>query len=149
MAVDNVWYSPIMKYLGIDFGTKRIGVAISDETGTLAFPLTTIPAGPKALSDIASIISKEGVGQVVVGESRNFKNEPNAVMEYIDEFTKDLAEVAGVLVVYERELFTSTMAARQFTPDGSRGANPSQAKLDASAAALILQSYLDRNRKSL
>ena len=69
-------------------------------------------------------------------------------MEDIEQFKKDIAELTGLPVEYERELFTSSMAARQFTPDGSRKENPSQEKLDASAAALILQGYLDRNRKT-
>ena len=136
-----------MKYLGIDFGTKRIGLAISDETGSLAFPFTTVKAGPKALCEVASVVSTEGIERVVLGESRNFRGERNAVMEAIDQFKKDLEELAGVPIEYEKELFTSTMAARQFAPDGSRKGAPSQAKLDASAAALILQSYLDRQKK--
>ena len=139
-----------MKYLGIDFGPKRIGLALSDETGSLAFPLTTVAAGPHALSEIADVVVKEGVGGIVLGESRDFKDEANAVMEQIDEFKKDLEELAGIPVSYEREFLTSAMAARQFAPPasgrGSRKENPSQKKLDASAAALILQSYLDRSK---
>ena len=83
-----------------------------------------------------------------MGESRNFAGEKNEVMEDIEQFKQDIGELAGVSVHYEREFFTSAMAARQFAPEeGSRKANPSQEKLDASAAALILQSYLDRLKK--
>ena len=57
-----------MKSLGIDFGTKRIGLAVSDETGSLAFPHSTVKAGPNALSEIAALVAKEGIGQIVVGE---------------------------------------------------------------------------------
>ncbi|MEI7719670.1 MAG: Holliday junction resolvase RuvX [bacterium] len=140
-----------MKSLGIDFGTKRIGVAVSDETGTLAFPHSTVKAGPSALEEIVDIVKKEGVGQVVVGESHNFQGEANTVMEKVAEFKKsleNLPELAGVPVVYEKEFLTSMAAARQFAPDGSRKENPSHVKLDASAAALILQSYLDRNQRN-
>ena len=138
--------SSAMKYIGIDYGTKKIGVAVSDDTGTLAFPLVTVAAGPTALQTIATLIKDNGVGKIVLGESHNFKNEPNAVMEDIQQFEKDIAELSGLDVVYEREFFTSTEAARQFAPDGSRKEMPSQEKLDASAAAIILQSYLDKQK---
>ncbi len=136
-----------MKYLGLDYGTKRIGVATSDDTGSLAFPLTVVEAGPGALARVVDLVKESGVGEIVLGESRDFKGGANEVMEDIEQFKKDLAELSGLPVTYEREFFTSTMAARQFAPDGSRKENPSHAGLDASAAALILQSYLDKNKR--
>ena len=135
-----------MKYLGIDYGTKKIGVAVSDDTGSVAFPLTTVVSDRGALERIAALAKENNVETIVIGESRNFQNEPNPVMEDIDQFKKDIAELSGLPVEYEREFFTSTQAARQFAPDGSRKEMPSQEKLDASAAALILQGYLDRIR---
>jgi putative Holliday junction resolvase len=137
-----------MKYIGIDYGTKKIGVAISDEGGSIAFPLTVIAAGREALSKITAIIRESGAGVAVVGESRNFSGQKNEVMEDIEAFVKDLQEQTHLPVHYEREFFTSAMAARQFAPEEkSRKQNPSQEKLDASAAALILQSYLDRSKR--
>jgi len=135
-----------MKSLGIDFGTKRIGVAVSDDTGSIAFPLTTVVAGPKALEEVANIALVNNVEQIILGESLDYKGEPNEVMEDIEQFKIDIAELAGVPVIYEREFMSSAMAARQFAPDGSRKKNPSQEKLDAAAAALILQSYLDKRK---
>ena len=136
-----------MKYLGIDYGTKRIGLALSDDDGRVAFPHSVIKAGPQALSEVHALIEERGVGTVVLGESRDFSGERNAVMEDIELFKKDLEELANVPVHYEQELFTSAQAARQFAPEeGSRKQNPSQEMLDASAAALILQSYLDRQK---
>lgn len=136
-----------MKYLGIDYGTKRIGVAVSDDTGSLAFPLATVKAGPQALSEVAALAKDNGAQALVIGESRDNAGKPNEVMEDIEQFAKDIGELTGLPVEYEREFFTSTMAARQFAPEQkSRKANPSHATLDASAAALILQSYLDRNK---
>ncbi|MEK7108980.1 MAG: Holliday junction resolvase RuvX [Patescibacteria group bacterium] len=133
-----------MKYIGIDYGTKRIGIAVSDDGGRLAFPLTTVPAGPAALSKIDALVKENGVQKIVVGESRDFAGAPNAVQENIEQFKKDLEELTKLPVAYEREFFTSTLAARQFAPEAkSRKANPSHDKLDASAAALLLQSFLD------
>ena len=141
-----------MKYLGIDYGTKRIGVAVSDETGTLAFPLTTVASDREALGRVAALAKENSVAAIVLGESYNFKNERNPVMEDIDQFKKDIAQLSGLPVEYEREFFTSTQAAHQYEDTTQprrpeRVGAPTKAsgeKLDASAAALILQGFLDR-----
>jgi putative Holliday junction resolvase len=135
-----------MKHLGIDYGTKRIGLATSDGGGSMAFPHSTVKAGPKALAEIDALIKKEGVEKIVLGESHNFKGEANAVMENIAEFKKDLEEVTGLPVEYEAEFLSSAAAARQYEGDFGRKDKPDQSKLDAAAAAVILQSYLDRNK---
>lgn len=141
-------YAPYMKYLGLDYGTKRIGVAVSDETATLAFPLGTVKAGENAIREVLDIIRENEVGKVVIGESRNYQGEENPVMKYIEVFKRKL-EDSEIEVVLEPEFMSSVLAARQFAPEEkSRKANPNQDKLDASAAALILQNYLDRIKKS-
>ena len=137
-----------MKYIGIDYGTKNIGIAVSDENGSVAFPHSTVKAGPHALQEVVDIVKAQGAGEIVIGEARNFAGERNPVMEDIEQFKKDVGELTQLPVHYEREFFTSALAARQFAPqEGSRKQNPSQEKLDASAAALILQSFLDRMKK--
>ena len=113
----------------------------------MAFPHSTVKAGPGALAAIDELIQKEGVEKIVLGESHNFKGEANAVMEDIAEFKKDLEELTQLPVVYEAEFLSSAAAARQYEGDFGRGEKPSQEKLDASAAAVILQSYLDKNKK--
>ena len=139
-----------MKYLGIDYGTKRIGIAISDDEGRVAFPLMTVPAGPKALSGIVELAKKNRVQKFVVGESRNFKGTPNPVMEDIEQFKKDLEELSGLPVAYRDDFLTSPAAGRQSSQEKkTRQVAPSQEKLDAAAAALILQSYLDKNRDTI
>ncbi len=133
-----------MKYLGIDYGSKRIGLAVSDETGSLAFPLTTIKTGPNALGDIIEHLNRNEIESIVIGESRDLNGEPNPIMEDIEQFKKDLEGLAMLPVTYHAEFFTSAQAARQFAPEAkSRKAMPSQEKLDSAAAALILQGYLD------
>lgn len=136
-----------MKYLGIDYGTKRIGVAVSDETATLAFPLGTVKAGEGAVREVLDIIRENEVGKVIIGESRNFQGEANPVMQYIEVFKKKL-EDSEIDVELEPEFMSSTLAARQFAPEEkSRKENPAHDNLDASAAALILQNYLDKLKK--
>lgn len=136
-----------MKCIGIDYGTKRIGVAVSDDTGSLAFPLAVVKAGQGALEEVVRLAKENGAAKIIVGESRDHKGEKNAVMEDIEQFKADIAELTGLPVEFEREFFTSALAARQFAPEeGSRKAHPSHDSLDASAAALILQSYLDKHK---
>ncbi len=136
-----------MKYLGIDYGTKRIGVAVSDPEGRVAFPIAVLPH-KEALAALATLIEQEGIGEVVVGESRNLSGQPNPVQTQIEEFGRELQELTKVQVAYSPEFFTSALAARQFAPEeNSRKQNPEHKNLDASAAALILQGFLDRLNK--
>lgn len=132
-----------MKYLGIDYGTKRIGVAQSDESGMIAFPLAVVSAGPKALGEVAQLAKDNRIEKIVIGESKNFAGEPNAVMSEIERFTKELGELTGLPTAYEPEFMTSAQAARQGLDKRGEGSkNPEN--IDAAAAALILQGYLDR-----
>jgi putative Holliday junction resolvase len=131
-----------MKYLGIDYGTKRIGVAQSDESGTIAFPLGVVDAGLGAVGAVAQLAKDNRIEKIVIGESRNFKGAPNIVMGDIEQFKKSLAEVTGLPVDYEPEFMTSVQAARQGLD--KRGEGTKKEEVDASAAALILQAYLDR-----
>jgi putative Holliday junction resolvase len=121
--------------MGVDYGTKRVGVALSDEGGTMAFPCAILENGKGLVGEIKNICIKGGVGQIVVGESLNYKSEPNRVMKEINNFVAELWEAIGVPVVFERE-FLSTQQARFF--------QEKKKHVDDSAAAVILQSYLDR-----
>ena len=125
------------RILGIDFGTKRIGVAVSDEARQFALPLVVVKNSELAAKEILEIAHQHEVVEVVMGESRNYKQEPNAIFEEADAFKVKL-ESLGFTVHLELEFMTSMQAERfQGKTDLT----------DASAAALILQSYLDRNTK--
>lgn len=129
-----------MKYLGIDYGTKKTGLAISDEAGKMGFPHGVRPTDPRLLDDVALLIREKGIEAVVMGESKDFSGEANPVAEAARQFAEDLSARAGVPVHFEAEMFT-TQAARRM-PDGSR--MDGSPDVDASAAALILTSYLER-----
>lgn len=125
-----------MRYIGIDYGSKRIGVAVSDPEGRLAFPEAVIPNDQNAISTISDLIIGRGVGGVVIGQSSDFRGKPNKIQEEIDRFAKKLeAKEMEFEVVFEPEFMTSVEAGR------ITGKNE---KNDASAAAIILQSYLDK-----
>lgn len=133
-----------MKCIGIDYGSKRIGVAVSDDDGRVAFPLAVVEAGPRALSEVDALIKDNRGARIVMGESRDLVGNPNPIQEDIEQFAKDLGELTQLPVVFEPEFLTSAMAGRQ--GQDKRGEGGRQ-KSDASAAALILQSYLDRKNQ--
>ena len=143
-----------MRFLAIDFGMKRIGVAISDEGGTLAFPKEIVPNGQKEhpLKRLGEIIQKEGISEIVIGESVDFSGSLNMLMAHIELFITELEDAFHLPVHKQKEFLTSVEARR--SKDGKKDASPSQARsklkntkagrVDASAAALILQRYLDK-----
>ncbi|MDE2040970.1 MAG: Holliday junction resolvase RuvX [Patescibacteria group bacterium] len=123
-----------MRILGIDYGTKRVGVAVSSETGEFALPLTVIKNSSELVREIGKLAIDHETRQIVLGESRNYKGEPNAIYDEVEALKKSL-EAENFNVDFEPEFMTSMQAER------IQGKN---SMTDASAAALILQSYLDR-----
>ena len=124
-----------MKYLGIDFGTQNIGLAISDDRGTMAFPRAEIPNDGKARDFILKMIEEEKVTTVVVGDTRAFNGGANRVTDTADKFIKELTVAVSIPVQVALEAGTSVEAAR-FAPKGRTHDN-------TAAAAVILQRFLD------
>lgn len=143
-----------MRYLGIDYGTKRVGVAFSDEEGRIAFPHAVLANDKNLITALQNLCAEKQIGDIVVGESRTLSGAPNTIAEKIDAFKKDIGETTQLSVHYEPEFWTSQQAERWQLrrPDTTirRGSEsrPKRReaikKLDASAAAIILQSFLDR-----
>lgn len=127
-----------MSYIGVDYGTKRVGIAVSDEGNVMAFPAEVVPRA-HALLHITELVRDREAKGIVIGESKNFHNEDNAVMADIRKFADELREKTGIEVIFEPEFMTSA---------GAKSAGASDEMLDASAAAIILQSFLDK-RKAL
>ncbi|MCK5021894.1 MAG: Holliday junction resolvase RuvX [Candidatus Pacebacteria bacterium] len=123
-----------MKYLGIDYGEKNVGIAISDDSGEMAFAKIVLENDKNLLENILNICNEENIETIVIGESFNFEGKPNPIMKKISFFKKELENNSQLPVYLEPEFLTSAEAERiQGKTD----------KLDASAAALILKSYLD------
>lgn len=145
----NKVYCIHMKYLGIDFGTKRVGVAVSDDSATLARPLGVFKNDSSLFGEIEQVIAREDVGTIVVGNSVG-----NPVQREIDEFVAQITLTTFLPVELMNESFTSVEAhGRMGKESKSARAAKAPAKpadLDARAAAVILQRYLDRvsRRKS-
>lgn len=130
-----------MRYLGIDFGTKKVGLALSDESGAMGFPHSVLPNSPRLLAEVSALVAKENVGAIVIGESLDFSGKENPVAKDARAFGEELSKATGLPVSYEFEALTSQEASRSIDGMRERQASP----VDASAAALILTSYLSRS----
>jgi len=136
-----------MRYLGVDYGSKRVGLALSDESGTLAFPYKIVLNNLELIDIVHNICGQEEISAVVVGESSDLSGNPNKIMGSIEEFKKNL-EIELDLPVYYQKEFMTTVEARGHVGKEINNAKKTtkikQDKVDASAAALILQRYLDK-----
>ena len=129
-----------MRYLGIDYGTKHIGLALSDEVGDFAYPHTVLENKGilRATETIAALCKKELVTVIVVGESKNYQGYDNNLMKEIHQFVSELKEKTDIPIEFENETLTSAEAER---------IQGKSSLLDASAAALILRTYLERQKR--
>jgi putative Holliday junction resolvase len=118
-----------MRVLGIDYGKKRIGLALSDPEGRLGFPHSTVAT----IEEIIQVAERENVGAIVIGLTTHPEGNQH-LTEVVKTFAAELAARVQLPVVFEDEMFTTKLAERHTRP----------ARADAAAAALILQSYLDR-----
>ena len=132
-----------MRYLGIDFGSSRIGIAISDELGMLAHPLETVPNDASFLSRLRKIVLEKGVSRMVVGIPRNMDGSYGPAAEKAKLFLSELkSEFTGVRLIAWDERLT-TMEAQRLLHAAGRDVKKSRPVIDQVAAQVLLQSYLD------
>ncbi|MGO8701922.1 MAG: Holliday junction resolvase RuvX [Limisphaerales bacterium] len=133
-----------MRVLAIDHGTKRIGLALSDETRTIARPLEFLPAEPqdKLMELLQAIIAEKNVEEVLVGVPRNMNGTYGPSAERSRQFMAALQEVLTIPVKPWDERLTSVQANRFLIETGMRRQQRKE-KVDQTAAAILLQSYLD------
>jgi putative Holliday junction resolvase len=143
-----------MRVLGVDVGERRVGLAISDRSRTLARPLTTltITSADEAVARVAATITTlraedDGLATVVVGVPSRLDGSPSEQTPKVIAFIEALRKKTGELVpiVTEDERLTSHEAESRLAVR-ERDWRRRKEKLDAAAAAIILQDYLDRQR---
>jgi len=137
-----------MRALGLDLGTRRIGVAISDDGGTIASPIETLARGRDHEADhaaVAALVEEWGAGVVVVGLplSLDGTNGPAATSALAE--ADELRAALDVPVETHDERFTTVTADHQLREQGVRGRKRT-AVIDQAAAAILLQSWLDQRR---
>ncbi|MBI4093478.1 pre-16S rRNA-processing nuclease YqgF [Candidatus Kaiserbacteria bacterium] len=121
-----------MRYLGIDYGTKRVGLAVSSED--IAFPHGVIENNASLFVTLCDVITKEKIGAIAIGDSRAYGGGENIITKEVEAFTKRLKVETGLPIESMWEAGSSIEAARY--ADG-------RPKDDSAAAAIILQRYLD------
>lgn len=141
---------PMDRIVGIDYGRKRVGVAVSDPLCVIASALDTVHSA-KIMEYLKLYSEKENIVRFVVGYPVNTDGKPSAAASDVDVFLKHLAKVfPGVPVELEDERFTSVLAHRAMVDGGmKKSARMDKASVDKISAAIILQSYIDRQRTKL
>ena len=133
-----------MRILALDHGTKRIGVAVSDETKTIAQPLEYIPAEPFAdfLSRLKQLLLEKEIDLVLLGLPRNMDGSYGPAAQKVETFVAVLRAAITVPVKTWDERLTSSQANKILIQGGVRR-DKRKEKVDKMAAAILLQSYLD------
>lgn len=129
------------RYLGIDYGTKRVGIAISDGLGLMARPLE-VAARSDVISRVEDVVSTYGVTRLIIGLPTALGGHEGASAEGARKLGEELAEATGLEVEYVDERFTSRMAEETLLDTGMKRRKRRET-VDKVAAAIILQEYLD------
>ncbi|MBI3978850.1 MAG: Holliday junction resolvase RuvX [Chloroflexi bacterium] len=136
------------RVMGLDVGDRRIGVAVSDPTCTIATPLTVLRrrdlgADVRAILELAQ---SQDAAELVVGLPLGLRGTAGAQAEAVRAFGVELARITGMPVQYQDERLTTVAAERALVESGMRREQRRE-RIDAVAAALLLQSYLDRRKR--
>lgn len=137
------------RFLGIDYGTVRIGLALSDPTGTLASPLPHLEN--KSISQVRSsldeLIQTHDISRIIVGLPRNMDGTYGPAAEKVRNFISQIQESLGTPIESQDERLTTVQASKQLSQIGLNQ-KELRKKIDSSSASLILQQYLDRKSLS-
>jgi len=123
-----------MKILGVDYGLKWIGIAISDDERKMAFPYTTLENNSKLFSSFNEIIKKEDIYKIIIGLPLNKKMKATSQTTEVENWAEKLIKEVDLPIDFENEIFTSKVADRYDAKNRH-----------SAAAAILLQSYLDQN----
>ena len=135
------------RIMAIDYGRKRVGVAVTDPTQIIAGGLATVPAH-QIIDFIQQYVAKEAVETIVVGLPKQMNNQPSESMRYIQPFVATLKKkIPQIPVVFYDERFTSVLAHKAMLEGGLKKKDRQiKALVDAISATIILQDYLESKR---
>lgn len=126
-----------MKYLCVDFGSKKVGFAQSDDDGRIAFPLMIAPNDKNLLKDTVELVRELKISTIVFGESVDGNGKPNAIAKDARKFALEVEHTVDVGIIFQKEWFSTTEARKQPGQEDNH-------EVDDAAAAIILQRYLDK-----
>lgn len=132
------------RYLGVDFGTKRVGLAISDSLGMTARPHSVVPRAT-AVDEVVILVKEQDIGTIVVGLPTGLSGGEGMSATEARKLADELASATGVDVVLLDERFTSRLAEVALLESGMKRRRRRET-VDKVAAAIILQDYLDRQQ---
>ena len=133
----------IPRFLGIDHGDSRIGLAISDQLGSFAHPYRTLQSGPRAIDEIRAIIGREEISEIVIGMPKNMDGTLGSSAAKARSFGEQLAFVLpGIKILFWDERLTTQEAQRALHAVG-KNTKQSRKMIDQVAAQILLQNYLD------
>jgi putative Holliday junction resolvase len=130
--------------LSIDYGEKRIGLAISDELHLLAHPLKTIKNDKTVFEQIFKIVKEYNIEKIIVGYP--VWDKPTEIVKKIEEFVKNLKEIVKVDIEFVNEMYSTKTVCEKLSSIGKKYKKYKE-KLDSFAAAIILQDYLDSKQQ--
>jgi putative holliday junction resolvase len=130
-----------MRVLGVDYGTVRVGLALSDELGMLATPLEVVPA-PKAFSRIKEIVTEKQAGLIIMGMPRNMDGSYGFKAEEVKKFAESLGKQLSIPIKFWDERLT-TQGVEKMLIQAEVSRKRRKEVIDQLAAQQILQSYLD------
>jgi len=125
--------------VALDVGEARIGVAVADSQVKIAMPFTTVPVDGNEVREIARIVIDQDADTIVVGYPRNQSGDPTAQTAYAEDFATKLQDIDAE-VVFQDESLTSVIAEQRLK---ERGQPYQKGDIDAEAAAIILQDYVE------
>lgn len=139
------------RILGIDFGSVRVGVAVSDPLRIIATSVGTYTNNDTIIEEVVKLAKQYDIGLIVVGMPYTLKGEKGIKADEVDKFISQLKEKLAVEVVTWDERFTSRMAQQTLIQMGTtkKQRRSNKGRVDAMASALILQSFLDQTKHSI
>lgn len=132
-----------MRYLAIDYGNKRTGLAICDESETITSPLAVLDTNNSLIEKITQIIKDENVGAVVLGLPLNMDGTQGSQAKIVKDFSQQLKKHIDIPIHFEDERLSS-FAAEDKLAAAELTRKKKKKRLDAVAAAVILQTFLDK-----
>ena len=135
-----------MKILALDVGDRRIGLAISDPTGLLASPLGVVERRPSDLADVLRVAHENDAAEIVVGLPLTLSGESREQAGKVRGFVRDLRLMTDIPIRTIDERLSTVQARRMLRESGRNRRKRDRGRIDASAAAVILQAYLDSKK---
>ena len=135
------------RVLAVDWGARRVGLAISDPTGLLAtgLPTLTVTGRDDAVRGVTRVARESEAGRIVVGLPLRMSGEKGEAAQQAEAFAAALADASGLPVDMLDERLTSALSTRRLHETGLRGAK-ARARVDQGAAVALLETWLDRAR---